>query len=120
MSLSIALQNAVSGLHLNQRALDVTAQNVANVNTDGYSRKQVEQQAVIIAGQGAGVEIASISRTVNEFMLKDLRVQISAMNEFDERADFYNRMQDLFGSPGSDTSIDLRSAISPAASRPWR
>ena len=115
MSLSIALQNAVSGLHLNQRALDVTAQNVANVNTDGYSRKQVEQQAVIIAGQGAGVEIAAISRTVNEFMLKDLRVQISAMNEYGERADFYNRMQDLFGSPGSDTSIGF--AIGDFASR---
>jgi flagellar hook-associated protein 1 FlgK len=105
MSLSIALQNAVSGLHLNQQALDVTAQNVANVNTEGYSRKIVEQQAVIIAGQGAGVEIASISREVNEFMLKDLRTQISAMNDLDERDHFYNRMQDLFGSPGSDTSV---------------
>lgn len=107
MSLSIALQNAVSGLHLNQRALDVTAQNVANVNTDGYSRKTVNQQAVIIAGQGAGVEIASISRTVNEFMLKDLRVQISAMADFEERNEFYGRMQDLFGSPGSDSSIGV-------------
>lgn len=107
MSLSIALQNAVSGLHLNQRALDVTAQNVANVNTDGYSRKTISQQAVIIAGQGAGVEIAAISRTVNEFMLKDLRVQISAMADFDERNQFYGRMQDLFGSPGSDTSIGV-------------
>ena len=115
MSLSIALQNAVSGLQLNQKALDVTAQNVANVNTDGYSRKKVDQQAVIIAGQGAGVEIASISRTVNEFMLEDLRVQISAMNDFDERNEFYGRMQDLFGSPGSDTSIGF--AIGDIASR---
>ena len=35
MSLNIALFNAVSGLQLNQRALDVIAQNVANVNTEG-------------------------------------------------------------------------------------
>ena len=115
MSLSIALQNAVSGLHLNQRSLDVTAQNVANVNTVGYSRKSVDQQAVIIGGVGAGVEISSISRTVNEFMLKDLRVQISAMNEFDERNQFYGRMQDLFGSPGSDTSVGV--SIADLASR---
>ena len=107
MSLSIALQNAVTGLHLNQRALDVTAQNVANVNTEGYSRKTVHQQAVVVAGRGAGVEISSISRTVNEFMLKDLRVQISAMSDFDERNAFYGRMQDLFGSPGSDSSIGV-------------
>lgn len=107
MSLSIALQNAVSGLHLNQRALDVTAQNVANVNTDGYSRKTVNQEAVVIVGQGAGVQISSITRTVNEFMLKDLRVQVSAMAEFDEQNEFYGRMQDLFGSPGSDSSVGV-------------
>jgi flagellar hook-associated protein 1 len=107
MSLSIALHNAVSGLHLNQRALDVTSQNVANVNTDGYSRKTVNQEALVIAGQGAGVGISSITRTVNEFMLKDLRVQISAMADFDERNEFYGRMQDLFGSPGSDSSVGV-------------
>ena len=107
MSLSVALHNAVSGLHLNQRALDVTSQNVANVNTDGYSRKTVNQEAVVIAGQGAGVQISSITRTVNEFMLKDLRVQISAMADFDERNEFYGRMQDLFGSPGSDSSVGV-------------
>jgi flagellar hook-associated protein 1 len=107
MSLSVALHNAVSGLHLNQRALDVTSQNVANVNTDGYSRKTVNQEAVVIAGQGAGVQISSITRTVNEFMLKDLRVQISAMAEFDEQNEFYGRMQDLFGSPGSGSSVGV-------------
>lgn len=107
MSLGIALQNAVSGLHLNQRALDVTAQNVANVNTNGYSRKTVNQEALVIAGQGAGVQISSITRTVNEFMLKDLRVQVSAMADFDEKNEFYGRMQDLFGSPGSDSSVGV-------------
>jgi flagellar hook-associated protein 1 len=115
MSLCIALQNAVSGLHLNQRALDVTAQNVANVNTEGCSRKTISRQAAIIAGQGAGVEIADISRTVDEFMLKDLRVQISAMADFDERNEFCGRMQDLFGSPGSDSSIGV--SIADLASR---
>ncbi len=45
MSLNIALYNAVSGLQLNQRSLDVIAQNVANVNTEGYSRKVVQQES---------------------------------------------------------------------------
>lgn len=107
MSLSIALQNAVSGLHLNQRALDVTSQNVANVNTDGYSRKTVNQEALVIVGQGAGVQISSITRTVNEFMLKDLRVQVGAKADFNEQNEFYSRMQDLFGSPGSDSSVGV-------------
>ena len=123
MSLSIALQNAVSGLQLNQRSLDVTAQNVANVNTPGYSRKIVNQQAVVIAGQGAGVEIASIERRVNEFILRDMRTQSSAMNDYQQRSEFYSRMQDLFGAPGSDISLgytiaDLSSRIQALAVSP--
>ena len=115
MSLSIALQNAISGLQLNQRALDVTSQNVANVNTDGYSRKIVNQKAIIIEGQGSGVAISSIQRQVNEYMLKDLRTQISDLNKTTEINNSYGRMQDLFGAPGSDTSVAF--ALADLASR---
>ncbi len=52
MSLSIALQNAVSALQTSTKALDITTQNVANVNTEGYSRKIVDQQSVSVGGQG--------------------------------------------------------------------
>ena len=79
MSLNIALYNAVSGLQLNQRALDVIAQNVANVNTEGYSRKVVHQESVILNGIGSGVRIADIARNVNEFMLKDTRAASSQL-----------------------------------------
>ncbi|MFT5438170.1 MAG: flagellar hook-associated protein 1 FlgK [Alphaproteobacteria bacterium] len=104
MSLNIALQNAISGLQTNSRALDVTAQNVANVNTIGYSSKSVNQQAVVIAGQGAGVEIASITRTVNEFMILELRDAVTEMGDVEVRDDYYARMQNLFGTLSSDTS----------------
>ena len=45
MSLTAALASAVSGLNVAQRALSVTANNVANANTEGYSRKVLNQQA---------------------------------------------------------------------------
>ena len=38
MSLNAVLSNALSGLSVAQNALAVTANNVANVNTEGYSR----------------------------------------------------------------------------------
>ena len=82
MSLNIALYNAVTGLQLNQRALDITSQNVANVNTEGYSRKIIEQQAMVIDGQGAGVKIAAITRRVDEFLLKDMRETLGRMLRF--------------------------------------
>ena len=79
MSLNIALANALTGLRVNQRALDVTAQNVANVNTVGYTRKIVEQSALVIGGQGAGVQISEITRRVHEYMIKDMRGSLSEL-----------------------------------------
>ena len=55
MSLTATLANALSGLKVAQRALSVTANNVANANTQGYSRKVLSQEAVIIGSRGAGV-----------------------------------------------------------------
>lgn len=107
MSLNIALFNAISGLQANSRGLDVTAQNVANVNTEGYSRKQVELQSVVIAGQGAGVQIADIARTVNEFMITQLRDAMTDLGDVKVRDAFYSRMQDMFGTLSSDSSIGM-------------
>lgn len=105
MSLNIALYNAISGLQTNSRGIDVTAQNVANVNTEGYSRKTVQQQSVVIAGQGAGVEIAEITRQVNEFMITQLRDAITNLGEAEIKNEFYGRMQDMFGTLASDSSV---------------
>ena len=110
MSLSIALQNAISGLQLNSRSLDVTAQNIANVNTEGYSRKIVQQQAVTVAGQGAGVEITAISRIVNEYMIKDLRNTMSEFGNVSVREAYFQRMQDMFGTLSSDSSVAFEMA----------
>jgi len=115
MSLNIALFNAVSGLALNQRALDVIAQNVANVNTEGYSRKVINQESVILNGVGSGVRIADIARNVNEFMLKDMRAAASQLGGSMVEEEFYGRMQDLFGTLGSDSS--LSALIAELASR---
>ena len=107
MSLNIALFNAISGLQANSRGLDVTAQNVSNVNTEGYSRKQVQLQSQVIAGQGAGVQIADIARTVNEFMITQLRDAMTDLGDVKVREEFYSRMQDMFGTLSSDSSIGM-------------
>ena len=104
MSLNIALLNAISGLQVNSRSLDTTAQNVSNVNTEGYSRKVVQQQAVVVAGLGAGVQIADIARVVNEFMIKEVRAASSQLGTVEAKDAFYQRMQDLFGTLASDSS----------------
>jgi flagellar hook-associated protein 1 FlgK len=46
MSTFSGLSRAASALYAQQRALEVTGQNIANVNTDGYSRQRAELQSV--------------------------------------------------------------------------
>src|SRR3546814_8390810 len=72
MSLSIALFNALSGLQVNQTALQVTSGNVANVNTPNYARKVHDQQNRVLGGIGVGVETAQIRRRIDEFLRRDL------------------------------------------------
>jgi flagellar hook-associated protein 1 FlgK len=105
MSLNIALYNAISGLQANTRGLDVTAQNVANVNTEGYSRKTVELHSVFIQGQGGGVEVANVTREVNDFMIAQLRDAVTNLGDVEVREEYYSRMQDMFGTLASDSSI---------------
>jgi len=105
MTLSVALYNAISGLQSSQRAIDVTAQNVANVNTEGYSRKVVHQQARTLAGQGAGVEISEVARVVNDSLLKELQITGGTMSASEVTADYFKQLQNLFGSPESESSL---------------
>ena len=104
MSLNLALFNALSALQTYSQAMNVTAQNISNVNTEGYSRKIVHLQAVTVNGEVAGVEIASITREVNDLMVQDLRGTTSVLGDARVRDEFYGRMQDLFGSLRSNSS----------------
>ncbi|MFT6580492.1 MAG: flagellar basal body protein [Alphaproteobacteria bacterium] len=75
MSLSIALRTALSGIQTSQLALQVSANNIANTNTEGYTRKTVEFSPRRLATAGAGVEIGGINRAVDEFLQAQIREQ---------------------------------------------
>jgi flagellar hook-associated protein 1 FlgK len=72
------LNTATTALYAAQRAMDVTGQNVANVNTDGYSRQRVELQSVganavpaiwsTSSGVGQGVNSDHITRIRDSFL----------------------------------------------------
>jgi flagellar hook-associated protein 1 FlgK len=105
MSLTLALQNALSGLNTSQAALQVISNNVANVNTEGYSRKITTPTSRVIDVTGAGVELSEISRVVDERLLLDMRRNLSSLGTAQTRASYYSRIQDQFGSPGDNSSI---------------
>jgi len=100
-----ALRNAQSGLLVNQQSLNTVANNISNVNTIGYSKKVVNFENVSVAGTPAGVKISEVTRQIDEGLLKSLRLESSELHAVSGKEDYFNRLQDLFGAPGDNTSI---------------
>ncbi len=106
MSLGVALSNAVSALRLNQTALSVLSNNMANVNTDGYSRKIINQSAVYVEGNGNGVRIDDIVRKVDTYLQRSVMSQGSVTQAAGVVTTYYDRLQVLLGAPGASNSLD--------------
>ncbi len=72
------LNTAVSGLLSFQRALSTTSHNIANINTPGYSRQNVEfntNNPSFFGGNfyGNGVQVESITRSYDQFLTREVR-----------------------------------------------
>jgi flagellar hook-associated protein 1 FlgK len=105
MSLTLGLNTALSGLLSSQRALDVISQNVVNVNTPGYTRKVMTLESRVVGGTGAGVQEASVSRSVDEGLLADIRRQVTSLGSLDALQEYNPRIEDLFGQTADGHSI---------------
>lgn len=122
-TLTLALHTTQSGLLANQSALDSVSQNIVNVNSEGYTRKIVQMEQRVVGGAGAGVQIGEVARRTDEYLLKSLRLEISSYHQYDSQLDFYERIQDLFGAPGDDSSLthifaDFTAALESLATQP--
>ncbi|NBX03159.1 MAG: flagellar hook-associated protein FlgK, partial [Alphaproteobacteria bacterium] len=105
VGLSAALNNALSGLNVNQNALSVLSQNIANANTAGYSKQNVNQQSVYLDGNGLGVSIDAVTRKVDQYLIGAVQRQNSVAGQTNIVSDYNDRIQLLIGKPGSNTNI---------------
>lgn len=103
--ITLALKTAQSGLLTNQQALNTVSNNVANVNTQGYSRKVVNFKSVAVSGIGAGVRISEITRQIDEGLLKSLRIENGELHTHLSQETIYARVQEMFGAPGDNDSV---------------
>ena len=123
MSLTATLANALSGLTVAQRALSVTANNVANANTEGYVRKVLTQEAVFIGSRGAGVQASEITRITDQFLTAEVRRQASVVGRSEILGRYQDLLQDAFGAPGEGRDLaamvsELGAAIEAFANQP--
>lgn len=105
MSITQALNASLSGLRATQAGISLIASNVANAQTAGYVRKTMGL-VQSSAGDTSSVRIGTINRELDQYLQRQLRVETAGGAYADLRADFYSRLQGLYGAPGSDSSLE--------------
>ncbi|WP_413207058.1 flagellar hook-associated protein FlgK [Rhodospirillum sp. A1_3_36] len=105
MSLNLALSAGISGLQTSQKGLDLVGHNLANVNTVGYTRKIFNPESRVLNGAGVGVQTGGIIRRVDTGLNSQLRMELGRYTKLETQYTYFQRMQDLFGSPGENSSI---------------
>ncbi len=105
MSLTSALNAAVSGLKANQAAVDLASRNIANATTPGYTRKSLQQSNQLAAGEGIGVSVRAAVREVDQYLFGQMQRASGTTAKLDVRSEFLTRVDALFGTPDGETSV---------------
>jgi flagellar hook-associated protein 1 FlgK len=115
VSTFFGLQTTLRGLLAQQRAVDVTSHNVANANTQGYSRQEavleptaafdIRTGALVGGGGGqlgSGVDVASYQRIRDGFL--DLQYRAQAMNQgqWGKAAETLSEVESGLNEPGDN------------------
>jgi flagellar hook-associated protein 1 FlgK len=104
MSLIVALNTAVSGLFANQRAIAATSENVANVNTPDFSRRETTFYTDAIPDQFAGVSVDIARAAVDRFLQGAGYRGASAAAGSSVIAEALSRIDASLGPPGENIS----------------
>ncbi len=94
---------ATLALCASQRALEVTGQNISNVNTPGYTRQRLDIQSLYLRGGefynsnpnsriGFGVEITGVSQLRDPFLDNQYRSQMAKLGTTDAQVSGYEKL----------------------------
>ncbi|XBQ16600.1 MAG: flagellar hook-associated protein FlgK [Oceanicaulis sp.] len=105
MALNGVIGNALSGLQAAQIGLRTASNNVANVNTPGYARTEVNQTARNAAGIGMGVEITGVTRVTDRYLQAASMRAASDASAASAVSAALDRLQAQFGAPDDEGSL---------------
>lgn len=109
MSISGALNNALSGLSATSRMAEVVSNNLSNSMTEGYARRSVQLSASVL-GAGGGVRIAGIDRFVDAGLLADRRLSDAALSAGERGVAALTSLEIDLGGPDDASSLSARLA----------
>lgn len=99
------LSSALSGLKINQQQIDLISNNIANVGTEGYTRKVLPQSTQIANGTSVGVMGNTIIRSVDLRLERDLWTQESTVGFYNIQSEYLSRVDNFHGAPDAGVSI---------------
>lgn len=104
MTISSALNNALSGLRASGKLAEITSGNLANALTPGYGRQSVTLEGSVSGNQGTGVAVRAIQRASDPDLTAARRIADGDLAESSERLDGIARLERALGTvedPGS-------------------
>jgi flagellar hook-associated protein 1 FlgK len=123
VSLNGIAATALSALQTNSTALRVVSNNVANLNTQGYARRVVNEQTLSNGGVLGGVGIDDIQRVTDQFLAAEQLSASASSSRYDTQSGVFDQINGLLGQPGDANSLtsqltNVSSALGQAALAP--
>ena len=102
----------ISGLLAAQKQMTVTSNNIANVNTPGYSRQEVQLTSISTsfpgaASVGSGVLVTDVRRLSDSFLTGQLRDSTSLYNQKSTHAQYMNQIDSYLGNESAIITAGL-------------
>ncbi len=98
MGLTAALNTALFGVQYNQKQIDVTAANIANADTAGYSAKTVSVDVFFDSeGNVSGLQSTNVVRVIDEKIQASYFNSLAETNYAAEIASYTSRLDEIIG-----------------------
>jgi flagellar hook-associated protein 1 FlgK len=111
--ISMLLNIAREAMMAQQKGIDVTGHNIANVNTPGYTRQALilqsnEETSLARIKLGYGVNAASVVQYFDLFTTKNINQKTSSLSEYETQKSILDYVQGLFNEEtGSGLNKDM-------------
>ncbi|MGB5352630.1 MAG: flagellar hook-associated protein FlgK [Woeseia sp.] len=108
------LSTSLSGMVAFQRALEMTGHNIANVNTEGYSRQVADfttrpGQQTGVGFIGSGTQITTVKRIYDSILGSQLQSSTTSYARFAAMNDLSTRLDTLLADPSTGLNVQLQS-----------
>jgi flagellar hook-associated protein 1 FlgK len=111
------INTALTSLYAQRRGLDITGQNIANANTEGYTKQRIRMQSqtgslnpgvyATTTQVGNGVTVAGVERGRNAYLEERGRTEHANAAYLSTQKAAYNQIESVLAEP-SDTALQAR------------